>query len=456
MNNQVKVNDIILLTIKRIGINGEGIGFYKKQTIFVDNALPGEVVEVKIIEAKDKYGIGQIIKFKTKSKDRVEPLCQYYDKCGGCQLQHLSYPGQLRIKKELVEEAFSRYYDGNLNKIKFEETIGNKSPWYYRNKSSLPCRHDGEKVVVGMYASNSNHLVYIENCVIEEQIITKTRDKILDFLSKENIDVYNPRTHTGSLRFIVIRAFKENEIQVTFVLTKEDKKIIKLLPILFKKINVKSINYSINADLKSIEIFGDTVINVAGDEIINGTLNNLQFKISPKAFYQLNTPQTEVLYNEIKKACDLKGDEKVLDCYCGIGSIGMYLASNCKEVRGIDTNVDGINDANSFAKLNNIKNAKFYSGNILPHLHQFQEEGFIPDVVVVDPPRRGIELNILNYFKKMNIKKIVYVSCNPATLAKNINHLQSSYTVKKVQPLDMFPQTANVETIVLLSHKNNN
>lgn len=453
MNNQVKVNDLILLTIKRIGINGEGIGFYKKQTIFVNNALPGEVVEVKIVDAKDKYAVGEITKFKAKSEERVEPLCPYYEKCGGCQLQHLSYNGQLQIKKELVMESFSRYYDGSLEKLNIKDTIGCNNPWHYRNKSSLPCRHDGEKVVVGMYASNSNFLVYIDDCLVESEIIKKTRDEVLNFLSKENIDVYNPRTHTGSLRYIVIRAFDEKNIQITFVLLNEDKKIIKLLPMLYKKVKVSSINYSINSDPKSIEIFGDKVYNVEGKDAIEGNLNGLKFEISPKAFFQLNTVQTEVLYDQIKKACNLTGKENVLDCYCGIGSIGMYLADQAKEVRGIDTNKDGINDANRFAKMNNIDNAKFYNGNILPHLYQFEEEGFIPDIVVVDPPRKGLELNIINYFKKKKVKKIIYVSCNPATLAKNINHLQKEYIVRFIQPVDMFPQTANVECVVCLERR---
>ena len=446
---QVKLNDSILLTIKRIGINGEGVGFYKKQTIFVDNALPGEIVEVKIVDAKEKYAIGEITKFKQKSPNRVNPKCPYYEKCGGCQLQHLSYDAQLEEKKNIVIESFARYYDGSLEKIKFKETIGNENPWNYRNKSSLPCRHDGEKVVVGMYAKNSNHLVFIDDCIIENEVIKKTRDEILSFLTRERVNVYNPKTHMGTLRYIVIRSFSEEEVQVTFVLYKEDPKFIKTI----SKLNVKSVNYSINSDAKSIEIFGPKIINVKGKEAIEGKIGGLKFKISPKAFFQLNTKQTVVLYDEIKKACRLTGEENILDCYCGIGSIGLYLADQAKEVRGIDVNIDGIKDANEFAKLNDIKNAKFYNGNILPHLNQFEKEGFVPDIVVVDPPRKGLELNIINYFQKKKIKKIVYVSCNPATLAKNINHLQKEYMIRYVQPIDMFPHTAGVECVVVLERK---
>jgi len=447
--NQVKKDELILLTIKRLGINGEGIGFYKKQTIFVENALPGEIVEVQITDAKDKYATGVVTKFKQKSPVRIEPKCPYYGKCGGCQLQHLSYDSQLEEKKYIVVESFMRYYDGKVEKINFKDTIGCESPWRYRNKSSLPCRHDGDNVVVGMYASNSNHLVYISDCLIENEIIKNTRSYILEFLSSNNIDVYNPKTKTGSLRYLVIRSFGEQDVQVTFVLYKEDIKLIKLL----NKINLQSVYYSVNSDPKSIEIFGDKLIKIKGQEAINGQLGNLKFKISPKAFFQLNTNQTVVLYDEIKKACGLTGEEKVLDCYCGIGSIGMYLADKAKEVRGIDVNVEGISDAKEFAKINNIKNIKFYSGNILPHLNQFEKDGFVPDVVIVDPPRRGLELNIINYFQKKKVKKIIYVSCNPATLAKNINHLQKDYVVKYVQPIDMFPNTSNVEAVTLLVRK---
>lgn len=449
-NFKLKENELILLTIKRLGINGEGIGFYKRQVVFVNNALPGEIVEVKIIESNDKYVKGEITKFKKTSPNRTSAKCPYFGKCGGCQLQHLSYSSQLVEKKNIVMEAFDRYYDGNLEKIKFLDTIAMDYPWAYRNKSSLPTRHDGENVVVGMYAINSNKLVYINDCPIENEKINETRKVILDILDKEKVDIYNPKDHSGALRYLVIRAFpNSDDVQVCFVLTKEDKKLINVL----KKLPVKSANYSINSDLKEINIFGNDVVNVSGEKMINGILGDLKFKISPQAFFQLNTVQTVKLYDKIKEACQLTGKEKVLDCYCGIGSIGMYLADKALEIRGIDTNGEGIENAREFALINKVNNAKFYKGDILPHLHQFEKTGFVPDVLVVDPPRRGLELNIINYLQNSKIKKIVYVSCNPATLAKNINHLQKNYSVKYVQPIDMFPHTANVEAVCLLERR---
>ena len=451
-NNQLKVNDLILLSIKRLGINGEGIGFYKRQVVFVENAIPGEIVEVKITQATEKYVYGIITKFKAISEERIEAKCPYFGSCGGCQLQHLSYKAQLIEKKYIVEEAISRYYQGDISKIKIYDTIGMEEPWGYRNKSSLPVRHDGTHVVFGMYAANSNKLVYIDSCPIENDTINEVRKMIMEELDKANVSIYNPRSHTGILRYVVIRAFPNSkEVQVSFIMTKEDTKLINVL----KKLNVSSANYSINNDFKSPEIFGAEVINVKGEKQIEGKLGALNFEISPQAFFQLNPKQTITLYDKIKEACELTGNENVLDCYCGIGSIGMYLAPYAKEVRGIDVNGEGIKNAINFAKMNKINNARFYKGNILPHLHDFKKEGFIPDVLVVDPPRKGLELSLINYLQSSNIKKIVYVSCNPATLAKNINHLQKYYSVKYIQPLDMFPQTSHVETIVGLYRKEN-
>lgn len=448
--NQLQINQQILLTIKRLGINGEGIGYYKRLAVFVDNAIPGEVVEVRITETKDKYAIGEVVQFREKSPERITPPCQYFGECGGCQIQHMSYPEQLRQKQLLIVEAFDRYYEGDLRKIKFFETLGMETPWGYRNKSSLPVRHDGKKVVVGMYAKNSNHLVYIDKSIVESELITSKRQEILDVLNRSNVDIYNPRYQSGSLKYIVIRGFEEtNEIQVTFVMTNPDRKLIDIL----RRLDVTSANYSINNDPKSIEIFGREVINVAGKKNIAGKLGDLNFDISPSAFFQLNSKQTLVLYDEIRKAAKLTGKEKVLDVYCGIGSIGMMLAKNAQEVRGIDINREAIADANRFARINQIGNASFYAGNILPYMGQFERDGFIPDVVIVDPPRKGLDLNFINYLKKSKIKHIVYASCNPSTLAKNINHLKKEYSVKFVKPIDMFPQTASVESVTLLERR---
>ncbi|MBO4667308.1 MAG: 23S rRNA (uracil(1939)-C(5))-methyltransferase RlmD [Bacilli bacterium] len=453
--SRLQVNQKVLLTIKRMGINGEGIAYYKKKAVFIPNALTGEVVEVIITKVLDTYAYGEITMIKKKSSDRIEPKCPYYGKCGGCQLEHASYPFQLDYKKEIVMETFERFYEGKLDKVEIRNTLGMDNPWNYRNKSQLPTRHDGEKVVVGMYEHDSNRLVYIDKCLIEEEGVQDIREKILDYLTKASINIYNPRFHQGNLRYIVIRGFKEtNSYQVTFVIIKEEERLLKILKDVIKLDDrIKSVNYSVNSDPKSIEILGPKVTLINGKEKIDGYLGDLKFSISPSAFFQLNTKQTKVIYDEVVKAISPTGSEKVLDLYCGIGSIGLYLSKLVKEVRGIDINKEGIEDAKEFAKINNINNAFFYSGNILKILDKFKEEKYEFDVVVVDPPRKGVELQLLNYLKKSKIKKIVYVSCNPATLVKNLNHLQKDYNVKYVQPIDVFSQTSNIEAVVCLTKK---
>ena len=454
MEQQVKIGDLILLTIKRMGINGEGIGYYRRQAIFVSDAIVGEEVEVEITDVRDGFAYGEITKFKKKSPNRITPKCPYYDKCGGCQLQHLEYQEQLVQKREIVKEAFDRYFDGDKQNILIYPTIGMDNPWKYRNKTQLPVRHDGEKVVCGMYAKGSNRLVYIDTCLIEEELISNTMKEVLAFLTKANVDIYNPRFRQGSLRYVVLRGFEEtSEVQATFVLTNEDKRILNSLKELPKKVEaIKSVYYTINSDPKSIEIISGKCVLVCGKEKIKGKLGKLDFEISPNAFFQLNLTQTIKLYDKIKDVAKLTKDDVLVDLYCGIGSIGLYLADAVKKVYGIDNNEANIVDAREFAKINGITNAEFSNKSILTFLEDLKKKGTTPDVLIVDPPRKGMELSILNFLQKSKIKKIIYVSCNPSTLVKNLNHLQKAYNVDFVQPLDMFPNTSNIETVCLLKN----
>lgn len=453
MEHNLKINDLILLTIKRLGINGEGIGYYKRVAVFVDGAIPGEVVEVKIIGVEKRFAYGEITKFKTKSKDRIIPKAPKLMKAG-LTLQHIKYEKQLEFKRDIIIDAFNRYYDGDVDKIKVYDMLGMDYPFEYRNKTQLPVRHDGDKVVVGQFEKNTNRVIYLDEYVEENKLVQKALKDILDYLTKAEIDIYNPRFRQGNLRYIIVRGFEEtNEVQVTFVILEKEPRILNI----FKKVinieNVKSVNYTINDDLKSIEIINSEVINLAGKEKIKGKLGKLDFEISPESFYQLNSKQTTVLYDQIVKAANIKGFESILDLYCGIGSIGLYLADKVVEVRGIDNNRKNINDAKEFAQMNNIDNAKFYFGEILPHLNKFEKEGYTPDVLIVDPPRKGMDIKLLNYLQKAKVRKIVYVSCNPSTLAKNVNHLQKSYHPKYIIPVDMFPNTPHIEAVCLLERR---
>lgn len=455
MENILVVDQLILLTIKKMGINGEGIGYYKRLAVFVDNAMPDEVVEVKITKVFNKYAYGIVNKYKVYSKERIKPECPYYGKCGGCSISHMSYQEQLRQKNSVVLGAFERYFNGKkLNDKIFLPIIGSMNEFHYRNKSSLPVRHDGNKAVVGMYAANTNMLVYTDECLIENKIVSDTIKGVLDIITKANIDIYNPKFRQGSLKYLVVRGFMNTlEAQVTYVLNNRDDKVIQTLNKVLELPYVKSVNFTINNDPKAIEIITNEVVHYKGNEKIHGKLGHLDFYISPTAFFQLNMDQTVVLYDKIKEIGKFNKKETMVDTYCGIGSIGLYLANTFKEIRGVDINIEAIEDAREVAKINNIDNASFYVGDVLTRLHDFENEGFIPDVLVIDPPRRGLDLNMINFLKKSKINKIVYVSCNPSTLVKNINHLQNNYSIRTIQPIDMFPQTSSVETIVLLVRK---
>lgn len=455
MANTLQKNQEILLSIKKIGINGEGIGYYKRLAVFVDGALPQENVVVRITEVHDQYSKGVLVKVKgDESPYRVKPLCKYYGKCGGCNLQHCDYQYQLKLKRDLVIEAFQRYYQKDLNIKLFKETIGADDPWKYRNKAKLPVRFDGEKLVTGLYEENTNRLVYIEDCLIEREDIRTTVKKVCDVLTRFQVIAYNPKLKDGVLRHIVLRSSKySNDIQVTLILYKEDQRTIKIAKDLIKIPHVESVYYSLNDDLDAIENFGTNTVHIIGKEVIEEKIGDLKFKLLPTSFFQLNLEQTEKLYNTILKVGKFRGYERVLDGYCGVGTIGLWVSKNVKDVRGIDNNRQAIINANNNALENGIENAKFYFGNMLPHLNQFAADDWQPDVLIVDPPRAGMDINLLRYLQKYPVPKIIYVSCNPATLAKNCNHLNSKYHILQIQPLDMFPQTSAVETVVVLERR---
>ncbi len=442
------------LTIKRLGINGEGVGYFKRQVVFVPGALPGEEVVVEATKVHPKFSEAKIKKVRKKSEHRVQPPCPIYDQCGGCQLQHLDYNQQLKEKRDIVVQAFERYVK-NLNPSIIKETIGMDNPWNYRNKSQFQVGLNNQKVIAGLYGLNSHHLIDISDCMVQHQATNKVTQVVKTILQDLNISIYNEKSRKGIIRTIVTRVGVETgEVQLVLITAKSElprkeqfiTEIKKRLP------EVKSIVQNINGNKTSL-IFGDETKRLHGKEVIQENLGDLQFELSARAFFQLNPHQTVKLYDEVKKAARLTGKEKLVDAYCGVGTIGLWLAKEASEIRGMDTISESIEDAKKNAKNHGISNAMYVTGKAEQWLPKWVKEGWKPDVIVVDPPRTGCDDQLLQTILKVKPKKVVYVSCNPSTLAKDIGVLSKSYNASYIQPVDMFPHTAHVEAVMLLELK---
>ncbi|RKQ19401.1 23S rRNA (uracil(1939)-C(5))-methyltransferase RlmD [Lysinibacillus endophyticus] len=445
------------LTIKRLGINGEGVGFYKRNVVFVKGALPGEEVTVKVSKVQRNFAEAEILKIRKPSKDRQEPLCAIYDECGGCQLQHLSYTGQLKEKRDMVVQALEKYVKPLAETVEVRSTLGMDNPWHYRNKSSFQVRKEGKRVYAGLFTEGTNKLLNINDCAVQHPLTSKITVATRKILQKLNITIYDGKTLDGLVRTIVVRTgIKTGETQVCLVTTRKDlphkqeliERMLKIDP------SIVSITQNINREKTSL-IFGDETIVLHGKETIHEELGELAFDLSSRAFFQLNPEQTVHLYDEIKKAANLTGKEKVVDAYCGVGTIGLWLAPHAKEVRGMDVVPESVDDAKKNARNHGFKHARYYTGTAEEWLAKWRKEGFIPDVITVDPPRTGLAPSFIKTVMKIQPKRFVYTSCNPSTFAKDLQELTKIYKVEYIQPVDMFPQTARVEIVAKLTLKNN-
>lgn len=454
--SKLEMGQTFPVTIKRLGINGEGVGYFKRQVVFIAGALPGEEVVAEVTNIKRGFAEAKVKRIRKASPQRVAPPCPVYDQCGGCQLQHLSYEGQLEQKRDIVVQAFEKYTKVPTNLIR--PTIGMEEPWHYRNKSQLQVGKDKQKVIAGLYALNSHQLVDISDCMIQHKDTNEVTQKVKRILERLDIPVYNERKRTGIVRTIVTRiAVQTGEIQLVLITAKKElprkdqfiKQIQTALP------QVKSIMQNVNGEKTSL-IFGDETFRLAGKEVIQETLGDLNFELSARAFFQLNPTQTVKLYDEAKKAAQLTGKEKIVDAYCGVGTIGLWLADGAAEIRGMDVIGESIEDAKKNAKRHGFDNTLYVTGKAEHWLPKWVKEGWRPDVVVVDPPRTGCDDKLLDTVLQVSPKRLVYVSCNPSTLARDIERLSKKYNVEYVQPVDMFPHTAHVECVAQLILKEGN
>ena len=438
------------LQIDRLGTSGEGVGRYDNFTVFVPHALPGETVSVVIEEVKNSYARGYIKQILHESADRVAPLCILYEECGGCQLQHLSYEAQLRAKRAQVVDALTHI--GKLPQIPVRETLRAEEPWNYRNKMQFPIGRNNGQIVIGCFAQGSHRIINTENCHIQRAENNDLANAAREIAEQLHIPVYNEDTHKGVLRHIVGRVGRSNDLMTVIVTaTKQLPRTKDFVRMMRERLpNLVSVHQNIQTYRNNVIMGRDTQL-LWGRPTIIDSLGRLNFHISPRSFFQVNTRQAERLYEQALAYADRHGTETVIDAYCGTGTITLFLAQKARKVYGIEIVQPAILDARKNARDNHVKNAEFIVGDATVVMPALYKQGIRPDVVVVDPPRAGCTETVLRTFANMKPQRIVYVSCNPATLARDLAILKDlGYLAQEVQPVDLFPQTSHVENVCLL------
>ena len=449
---EVHVGQQFPLTIKKIGINGEGIGYFKRKIVFVEGALPGEVITAEAIEVKEKMIIARVRKIRQRAISRQKPVCEHYGTCGGCQLQHAKYNAQRDFKRQIILDALEKYTFFHEKNVKVLPTLMMKHPLQYRNKSQLKFGEKDGKAILGLYEKDSHKLVEFTNCPIHIDRVNKINRTVIKLVQKYKVPVYKEKTKKGILKNLIVRVSTTHpEAQVTFVATTKYFEGIQDIAyeIMSQHPQVKGVFVNVN-DRDTSTIFGSQTVKITGTNTITQKLGDLEFDLSPRSFFQLNPIQTEVLYDEVKKLARLSGKENVVDAYCGVGTIGLWLSQAAKEVRGMDTIEEAIEDAKKNAKKNKCKHVFHYHGTAKKWVNKWKREGWEMDVFVIDPPRTGCDAELIDTILASHAKRIVYVSCNPSTFARDLKTLSRNYEVKVIQPVDMFPMSGHVEIVCLL------
>ena len=452
-----KKNDVFQVRIEDMSDTGEGIGKTDGFIWFVKDAVIGDVVEAKVMKTKKSYGFARLIQVLEPSACRVTPRCPSARQCGGCQLQAMSYEEQLRFKENKVRNNLSRI--GGLTEIPMEPIIGMDEPWRYRNKAQFPFGKDKDgRIITGFYAGRTHAIIEQEDCLLGVEENQPILDCIRGFMEEYHIAPYEEELHKGLIRHVLIRkGFTTGELMVCLVLNGDVKKLkapevlVERLVKLFPS-HMASISCSINREKTNV-IMGKEIVNLYGPGYITDYIGNVCYRISPLSFYQVNPVQTQKLYGTALEYAGLTGEETVWDLYCGIGTISLFLAQKAKKVYGVEIIPQAIDDARANAKLNHFENVEFFVGKaeeVLPE--QYEKNQVYADTIVVDPPRKGCDSVCLDTIVKMAPEKVVYVSCDSATLARDVKYLgERGYEVKRVKTVDMFPWSGHVETVVLLS-----
>ena len=452
---EFKKNDLVTVKIEDMGHDGEGIGKAEGYTLFIKDTVIGDVVEAKIMKMKKNYGYARLVRVLEASKDRTEPKCSVARACGGCQLQFLTYEKQLEFKKNKVLGNLERI--GGFSDISVEKVMGMENPWRYRNKAQFPVGKDKEgNLITGFYAGRTHSIIPNTNCYLGVEVNEEILNAVLNYMRENHVEPYDEVTGKGLVRHILIRyGFKTKEIMVCIIIN--GRKIPNAAGLVEKLKDISgmtSITLNVNTKRNNV-ILGNEILPLWGKDYITDYIGEVKYQISPLSFYQVNPVQTEKLYGTALEYAGLTGKEIVWDLYCGIGTISLFLAQKAQKVYGVEIVPAAIEDARKNAEINGIDNAEFFVGKaeeVLPA--KYKEDGVYADVIVVDPPRKGCDGALIETMLSMKPERIVYVSCDSATLARDLKVLcEKEYQVEKVAVCDMFPGSVHVETVVLLGRK---
>ena len=446
-------NKEYIVDIVDIGQGGVGIGKYEGFTVFVDGGLVQDKIKVKITKSKKNYAVGDIVEIIEKSPFRVERKCsESLRQCGGCQIQELDYQKQLDVKTNEVKQVISRI--GKLDDVVIHDTLGMEHPFRYRNKAQFPIQKKDNMPVIGFYKKKSHDLISTDECIIQHEVNDKIIKIIKTYIRAYSVSIYDEKTHKGLLRHLVTKVgFTTGEVMIVLVANGKKLPYLKELASVLKE-NIpgfKTLVVNVNTQKTNV-ILGKENIVAYGDGMIRDYIGELVFEISPLSFFQVNPLQTEVLYNKALEYANLGENDTVFDIYCGIGTISLFLAQKAKKVYGIEIVEDAIKDAKRNAKINNMDNVEFYVGKAEEVVPKMYKEGKRANVVVVDPPRKGCDEKVLDTIVSMEPDRVVYVSCNPSTLARDLAYLnERGYKCHEIQPVDMFPHSVHVENVAWLS-----
>ena len=439
----VKKNDDVLLDILSVSSESQGIAKKDGFTFFVPGTLAGEHVKAHVIKVNANYAIAKPVEFESMSCDRVRPVCSAYPQCGGCTLQHLDYSAQLKLKSQIVQDAFERI--GGFSHVSVPETLGMQDPWNYRNKGSFPLGTENGRVVFGFFSPRSHRLIPLNDCFIQNKQILTVLRSVCDWATENGIPTYDENTKKGILRHVVVRISSKEELMATVVTTgplPKKEALIEYLP------QVTSLYHNVNKADTNV-IFGQTFHLIHGIPALRHELLETVFSVGPESFLQVNTLQTEILYRTVLEFLHPMPTETILDAYCGIGTISLQIAKSAKKVIGLEIVSQAIENAKQNAFENGFTNVDFICGPVEKTISMLAEDF---DAIVVDPPRKGCDESVLHSIGQSAVPRIIYVSCNPSTLARDCCILSKyGFTLTRIQPVDLFPHTAHVETVVLLS-----